>query len=75
MAKIFDRGESKAVRYGDYICVWEVFTYEFDDDSCESVEVRKAVFFDPNKAMAWAIKNFGMLGKVQASLFKADWCV
>lgn len=74
MAKIMDKNSSKFVRYGSYICVWEVYTFVYDEYAEEDVEERKAVFYDPYKAMTWAIENFGMRGKVQASLFKPEWC-
>lgn len=75
MAKIYDYGKStpKGINATN-VWVWEVVTYEWDDHSDMEVEVRKEVFFDPWKAVNFAISKYGINSGVQAAIYKYDNC-
>ena len=75
MAKIIDKTTSKPkMANSTYAWVWEVSTYEWDENTDEEIEEIKAVFFDPWKAVEYAIKKYGIASGVKASMYHINNC-
>ena len=75
MAKIMDKNTSKPkMANKTFVWVWEVTTYEWNESIDEEVEEIKAIFFDPWKAVEYAIKTYGVASGVKASMYHINNC-
>lgn len=71
---IHDYSTSKPKMYNKaFVFVWEVVQFEEDGDS--DIPTIKAVFFDPWKAVHYAVTNYGIFGEVKLSMYRMKECV